>query len=213
VKSNTVILRDTGKIYTASLGSGNGGNISITTNSIVGINNSDIIASAISGRGGKINITTSGIFGLQYRTLLTPENDITASSQFGVSGTVQVNTIGINPANALNELPSEITDSSRQIADRCGAAKTSSFIATGRGGMPQGPRKKKGSDRTWNDLRTNAVQASSIFTPIAQNISQPIVEASAFQIDESGSIALVAPNPISAQTAETCGMAGLIGAL
>jgi large exoprotein involved in heme utilization and adhesion len=50
-----------------------------------------------------------------------------------LEGNVQVNTIGINPANALNELPSEVVDSSTQIADRCGNSKTSSFVATGRG--------------------------------------------------------------------------------
>jgi large exoprotein involved in heme utilization and adhesion len=123
-----------------------------------------------------------------------------------------VNTIGINPTNALNALPHDITDSSRQIADRCGNAKNSSFVATGRGGMPQNPMKKRGSDRPWNDLRTNTLQTSAIVTPIAQNVSQPIVEATAFQIDASGVIALIAPNPISAPTAATCGMAGSIGA-
>ncbi len=212
IDSDTVILRDTGKIYTASLGSGNGGNIDITTSSIVGINNSDIIAGAISGRGGKINITTNGIFGLQFRTTLTPENDITASSQFGISGTVQVNTIGINPANALNALPGEVVDSSRQIADRCGNAKGGSLVATGRGGIPQGPRKKKDSDRTWNDLRMNTLQASALVKPVEENHGQPIVEASAIKFDASGSITLIAPTPMANQAAATCGMAASIGA-
>ncbi len=138
----------------------------------------------------------------------------------GINGNVQVNTIGINPANTLNALPSEVVDSSNQIADRCGASKTSSFIATGRGGMPQGPRKKKGSDRTWNDLRAISLQASAtvqpIVQPISQPISQPIVEASAMvfdrsksiEFDASGAIALIAPNPIANPAAATCGMAG-----
>jgi filamentous hemagglutinin family protein len=209
--SDILLLRHNSELSTQSNGTGNGGDITIDSPIIVGLENSDIIANAVKGRGGNIQITTQSLFGLKYRPMLTPDNDITASSEFGINGNVQVSTIGINPANTLNSLPSEVHDSSRQIADRCGNGKTSSFIATGRGGMPQGPRKKKSSDRTWNDLRTNALQASSIVTPITQNTSQPIVEASAFQIDASGSIALVAPNPISAQTVATCGMAGSIG--
>jgi large exoprotein involved in heme utilization and adhesion len=180
IQSQSLSLRNQSHITAIATGKASGGNITINSDLITGLENSDIIANAIEGKGGNIKITTQGIFGLQYRDRLTPENDITASSEFGISGNVQVNTIGINPANALNALPGEIHDSSRQIADRCGNAKTSSFIATGRGGMPQGP-KKHGSDRTWNDLRTDAVQASSSVPPIAQNISQPIVEATAFQ--------------------------------
>jgi large exoprotein involved in heme utilization and adhesion len=59
--------------------------------------------------------------GLQFRPHLTDESDITASSDFGINGNVPVNTIDMNPANALNSLPIEVSDSSHQIADRCGA--------------------------------------------------------------------------------------------
>jgi filamentous hemagglutinin family protein len=204
--TDTIILRDTGKIYTASLGSGNGGNINIITNSIVGINNSDIIASAISGRGGKISITTSGIFGLQYRDRLTDENDITASSQFGISGTVQVNTIGINPANALNTLPVDVVDSSRQISNRCASAQNGSFVSTGRGGIPQKPIQTWRTDRPWTDLRSPGLQASAIVQPIAQNTNPSLIEASAFQVDASGAILLVATTSIASQTGATCGI-------
>jgi filamentous hemagglutinin family protein len=205
-----LVLRQNSLISSTAMGSGNGGNLSIYAPIIVGLENSDIIANAFQGSGGNIRITTQSVFGLQFRSQLTSNNDITASSEFGINGNVQVNTIGINPANSLNALPTDITDSSTQITDRCGNAKTSSFIATGRGGMPQGPIKKNGSDRSWHDLRTNTLQTTTIVTPIAQNTHQPIVEATAFQIDESGSIALVAPNPIPATIAATCGIAGSI---
>jgi filamentous hemagglutinin family protein len=212
LQAQTLLLRDRSSITATAGGSGKGGNITIQSPIVVGLENSDIVANAVKGKGGSIQISTQSIFGLRYRDRLTSENDITASSEFGINGNVQVNTIGINPANALNELPSEVVDSSRQIADRCGAAKTSSFIATGRGGMPQSPMKKRGSDRPWNDLRTNEVQASAIVTPIAQNTSQPIVEASAIEFDEFGGIALTTPKNSAIQSA-TCGMAGSIGAL
>jgi large exoprotein involved in heme utilization and adhesion len=194
--NNSLIMRNNSIVANDSFGTGDGGETIINTPVLVGLGNSDIKANAIQGTGGTIKINTQGVFGLKYRSAVTPENDITASSDFGINGNVQVNTIGINPTNALNALPVNVTDSSRQMADQCSAAKTSSFIATGRGGMPPSPMKTRASDRTWHDLRTHTLQGSTIVPPIAQNIHQPIVEASAIEVDETGAIDLVAPKSI-----------------
>jgi filamentous hemagglutinin family protein len=200
-----LIMRNGSTIANDSFGVGDGGNTTISSPILVGLGNSDIKANAIQGSGGKIKITTQKIFGLQYRDRLTPENDITASSEFGISGNVQVNMIGINPASSLTTLPSEVKDSSRQITDRCGAAKTSSFIATGRGGMPQNPMKKRGSDRSWHDLRpmmtSNPVTVQAM---VSQNVVQPLLEASAIEVAATGEITLVAPQSIQPHSA-TCG--------
>jgi large exoprotein involved in heme utilization and adhesion len=118
-----------------------------------------------------------------------------------------VNTIGINPTNALNTLPVDIVDSSRQIADRCAAAKTSSFIATGRGGIPQSPMKKQRVDRPWNDLRPTVATNPVAIQPLST--SQPLVEASAFVVDATGAITLVAASAIAPQPAATCGIGAL----
>lgn len=202
---DSLVLRQGSKISATAAGKGAGGDLSINSPIIVGLENSDIIANAQQGRGGNIQITTQGILGLSYRTALTPSNDITASSEFGLNGDVQVNTIGISPTNALNELPVDIIDSSRQIVDRCGSAKNSSFISTGRGGISQGPIKKKGSDRSWHDLRPQT--SSHSVTPVAWSKAiQSIVEASAIQIDASGSVVLVAARPIELPSAATCGI-------
>ncbi len=73
-------------------------------------------------------------------------------------------------------------DSSRQIADRCGNAKGGSLVATGRGGMPQGPMKKHSSDRPWNDLRSMSVSNPTTVPPIVtENPVKPIVEATAIE--------------------------------
>ena len=81
--SNNLILRNGSLITTNATGTSSGGNILINAPVIVGLENSDIVANAIQGRGGNIQITTESIFGLKYRSQLTPENDITASSKFG----------------------------------------------------------------------------------------------------------------------------------
>ena len=202
LNAQALILRQGSRITATAGGFGNGGNITIDSLTLVGLENSDIVANASRGRGGNVAITAQSILGLQYRTALTPNNDITASSEFGMSGNVEVNTIGINPANALNSLPSEVADSSRQISDRCGNDKASSFIATGRGGIPQGPQ-KRGSARSWNDLRPPAPLSAPIATI---DPTHPLIEASALHIDASGGIALVAAQPTSIQKVATCGV-------
>jgi large exoprotein involved in heme utilization and adhesion len=150
-------LRHGSFISTEAQGTGNGGNITLKAPIVLGLENSDIIANAKGGRGGNINITTQGIIGLKFRNTRTPRiditNDITASSEFNINGNVSINTIDINPTNALNALPHDITDASRQITDRCASSKTGSFISTGRGGIPKSPMQTRKSDRTWHDLR------------------------------------------------------------
>jgi len=75
---------------------GNGGNINMNSPFIVALpnENSDITANAYQGNGGKINIKTNAIFGLKYQSKLTDKSDITASSEFGVSGNVEITTPG-----------------------------------------------------------------------------------------------------------------------
>jgi filamentous hemagglutinin family protein len=156
LRSQSLILRRGSAVTTTAGSSGNGGNITIDVPVIAGLENSDIIANAVKGRGGNIQITTQGIFGLKYRDRLTPDNDITASSEFGVNGTVQVNNIGINPNSGLTALPVDTVDSSQKIANGCATKNNSRFVATGRGGVPQNPMQVLEGDRTWLDLRTIA---------------------------------------------------------
>ena len=75
----------------ASATGGDGGNITIDTETLLGLNNSDITANAVEGDGGNINITATSILGYQERPELTFFSDITASSEFGVDGTVTIN--------------------------------------------------------------------------------------------------------------------------
>ncbi|MEH2456614.1 MAG: S-layer family protein [Nostoc sp.] len=188
-----LLMRDCSNITATAGGNGNGGNININAPIIAGLENSDIIANAVKGRGGNIQISTQGLFGLKFRPQLTPDNDITASSQFGVSGTVQVNTIGVDPNSGLVELPANVIDSSQQIATGCTVSKGSSFVATGRGGIPQNPTQQVTSDRTWSDVRdlsayrkTQKLQAQMPESP------EVLVQATSWHRNAQGKIELVA---------------------
>jgi large exoprotein involved in heme utilization and adhesion len=190
---------------------GNGGNISINAPILLGLENSDITASAVQGRGGNIQITTQGIFGLAFRPRLTPESDITASSEFGVSGNVQISTINTDPSSGLVELPVEVVDPSQRIATGCTDMSGSSFVATGRGGVPQNPTQQITGDRTWNDMRD-----LSAYRQRGQGVAHsprpvspsPIVQATSWQRNPiTGEVELIAAQPASPNLFATCAIA------
>ncbi len=125
---------------------GSGGNIAITMprGFIVALpqENSDISANAFTGSGGSVNITAQGIYGIQFRPRPTPLSDITASSEFGFSGTVTLNTPDVDPSRGLAPLLINLVDPTGLIAQTCaprGEQRVSSFVATGRGGLPPSP--------------------------------------------------------------------------
>ncbi|MEH1935823.1 MAG: S-layer family protein [Nostoc sp.] len=200
-----LLLRDNSAIAATAGGNGNGGNININAPIIAGLENSDIIANAIKGRGGNIQITTQGIFGLKLRDQLTPDSDITASSQFGLSGTVQVNTIGVDPNSGLVELPANVTDPSQQIATGCAGSEGSRFIATGRGGIPENPTKQVMSDRTWSDIRDiSAYRKMGELNAQIPALPEVLVEATTWHRNADGKVELIAAKPAHVQPSLTC---------
>ncbi|MFE4107177.1 two-partner secretion domain-containing protein, partial [Almyronema epifaneia] len=148
-----MVMRYGSLISAEAGGAGDGGNITINSPVIAGFENSDIVANAFEGNGGNIQITTQGIFGLEFRDQRTPENDITASSQFGVNGTVTINNPNLDPDSGIVELPENVVDASNQVATGCAEQANSRFVATGRGGIPLNPSEQVASDRPWNDIR------------------------------------------------------------
>ena len=74
----------------------NGGNITINSDTIIGSNNSDITANAFEGNGGNIEVNSDLILGIESRAKLTPNSDITASSDLGIDGTVTINSPDTN---------------------------------------------------------------------------------------------------------------------
>ncbi|NEO73060.1 filamentous hemagglutinin N-terminal domain-containing protein, partial [Moorena sp. SIO3H5] len=121
-----------------------GGKIEIDTDTLVGLGNSDITANAQLGSGGSVTINAQGIFGLEFRDRLTPDNDITSTSNLGSSfnGEVILNISQVDPTSGLTELPGSPVDGEAILAnDLCGfennrIAGGSSFFITGKGGLP-----------------------------------------------------------------------------
>ncbi|HEY9603383.1 MAG TPA: S-layer family protein, partial [Allocoleopsis sp.] len=210
LRHNSLISTSAG---TAQAG-GNGGNITIHAPFIIAVpeEDSDIRANAYTGQGGNINITTQGIYGLQFRPRQTPLSDITASSDFGVNGTVQINS-AFDVTQGVTNLPTDLVDASNQINQACSpsgaeARKENRFVITGRGGLPPSPneilqgesvitnwvtidsQENNTNDSQENNTNNAAPQANP---PGAR--PKPLVEAQGWVYGSDGKIILVAQVP------------------
>jgi filamentous hemagglutinin family protein len=200
---------------------GNGGQITINTDTLVGLENSDITANAFEGNGGFIQIAAQGVFGLERREQLTGSSDITAFSEKNpeLPGVVEINTPDVDPSRGIVNLPEEVVDVTGLIAQGCSAGGgkadrgSSEFTVTGRGGLPPTPREALSSDTVledWGTLALTSVQplrlsqhdarenrsgSPAVATYPTRPKPAPLVEASGWVIDAKGEVILTATAP------------------
>lgn len=220
LRRNSLISTSAGTAFSG----GNGGTININAPFIFAVpqENSDITANAFSGQGGSVNIQANSIFGLvpqsreQLQQLLgttdptlldsrrLPTNDITAISQSNpaLNGIVSINTPDVDPSRGLIQLPTNLVDASKQIAQSCNPEniqRTSSLFITGRGGIPYSPTEPLTSEVVMADWITpeNATSTSNAKpTAVEKTFDSPkIVEAQGWIINAHGDIILVAQSP------------------
>ena len=163
LENESKIVATAGKLAT-------GGNINIAADFVFGFpptgsEGSDISANADLGKGGIVKIARTAIFGLTYRPKLTPLNDITATSNAGLQGTVTFTGIDVDPTRGLSPLPIETRDPSNLIDQSCspGSAEkqTSQYTNTGRGGLPPSPDDPLNTDTTLAQLATPVLQSAN----------------------------------------------------
>jgi filamentous hemagglutinin family protein len=124
-------LRDNSAITTSVAGGeGNGGNITIDPTFVVLDDNSRIIAQAKEGSGGNINITVDLLF-------QSPDSLIDASSEFGQSGTITVNSPDTNILGGITMLPEAFFDAAALMKQRCAARAGGRSSLVLRGGSGQ----------------------------------------------------------------------------
>lgn len=193
---NLLRLENESLISATASGNANGGNINIDTKYLIalpsqGFKGSDIIANAIGGNGGNINITAQRIFGIESRSQQTQFNDITASSEFGTNGVIEINTLEFEPAR--EELPANLIDVSRIIEQNlCQAGRGSQFTVTGRGGLPNSPNEVFSSNETWEDWRIAESSQQPVGLQPTVNRQETIVEAQGWVINSQGKVVLMA---------------------
>ena len=109
-----------------------GGNIFVEAPDTLVLQRSRLSANAINGHGGYILITADGF-------LPSIETSITASSEFGVQGTVEIRTPDTDVGSGLVVLPETLVSKNINLAERCAlrlAGDVSSFFLNGQGGIP-----------------------------------------------------------------------------
>jgi large exoprotein involved in heme utilization and adhesion len=111
-----------------------GGNISIDP-AVMTLQNSQILAQAVQGQGGTIGIT-AGTF------LADQTSIVSASSQFGLSGTVTIQSPVSNLSGTLATLPQRPLQAHSLLRQSCAAkanGQSSTFLVTGRDRLPAEP--------------------------------------------------------------------------
>ncbi|WP_414584459.1 filamentous hemagglutinin N-terminal domain-containing protein [Scytonema sp. PCC 10023] len=207
---NLLLLRRGSRISatagTDRAGGGDGGNISINAPNglIVAVpgENSDITANAFTGKGGQIEINTSGLFGIQPSFQLTPENNITAFSESGISGEITINRADVEQRLESVELPTVLADTSNIIDTSCAAfadGEGNSFTVTGRGGLPPSPYDFLSTDVVWSDNRIPNIATQqrrsegSAAKPVSKAKAEAvqIVPATGWVFDGKGNVTLI----------------------
>jgi filamentous hemagglutinin family protein len=180
-----------------------GGNITIKSDVIAALENSDINANALQGQGGNVTITAAGIFGTQFREGVeaTPESDITATgANRGQDGIVQIDA-EINPASGLVSLPESLVDAASLLGkDFCSRQRNSQFIVTGRGGIPATPADPASPSTVWQDWSLTEIAETPTNGATSEAASPErvvLIEAQGWYTNEAGQVILTA-NPTTA---------------
>lgn len=157
VKEN-LILRNNSLISAQAFEDANGGNINISANFIIALpsESSDILANSFRGNGGNITITTEGIVGLEVTEGLIEANlsEINASSEFGQSGSVTIVTPEGQTAEPERDVKTEVVSLDKSSLDNyCRNLGKSSYIISGRGGIPLLSEQINSEVNNWEDWR------------------------------------------------------------
>ncbi|MEC4815924.1 MAG: filamentous hemagglutinin N-terminal domain-containing protein [Scytonema sp. PMC 1069.18] len=183
---NIRLFGDTNIRTNVFTGAGGGGNITLTANSIIALNDSDIFSFARDGKGGDIRFNTRAFLSLPLYNSSPATTDISTldsldrnqrvdvNASGGISGTIS----GIPDVtflqNSLTELPQNVLDVNALIATSCIVRRNNrqegTFFVTGKGGLPERP-----GDAPLSPYPTGAMQSLSTQRP-RWKIGDPIVE-------------------------------------
>ncbi|MBF0560021.1 MAG: filamentous hemagglutinin N-terminal domain-containing protein [Nitrospirae bacterium] len=126
-------IRNSSITATVRGGTGNGGNIVLNSEQVV-LEGSRIIANADKGNGGSIDIK-SNVF------IKTSDSTVSASSNFGLQGTVEISAPLVDLSGNLTALPAAFIDTGALFPKPCAQREEdmSSFVVKGKDGAPPQP--------------------------------------------------------------------------
>jgi filamentous hemagglutinin family protein len=192
--SANILSLDNGTITAQAFNNVNGGNLEIDADVIAAFpnGNSDIQASAEQGEGGNITIDAESLFGIEERPLNDSTNDINASSEFALDGSVNVNVSNINPVQGATELPSNVVEPEQTTAQTCQAGRgtaNNGLAIAGKGGVTPAPDAPLNSENIISAEQNPAAYAIPEPIETSQGKIQP---ARGITVTKSGHIVLTA---------------------
>ena len=193
---DALTLNNQSLISAQAFNDANGGNLDIDARFVVAFSgNNDILASAEDGIGGNIAIDTESLLGIEERQVSDSTNDINASSNFNLDGTVDINILNFDPIQGVAELPRNVVEPQDTIAQACRADRTTaknanSFIVIGKGGVTPLPDAPLNSAGTIVDGRVDN-NLSAIPQAIATSNGK-IKPARGIKVAQNGEIILTA---------------------
>jgi filamentous hemagglutinin family protein len=191
---DTMYFRNNSSISARATGEADGGNIDVNANFVITFpnQNNDMIASAENGDGGNIEITAEGIFGAEERQAIpgNSTNDIDVSSDFGLEGSVNINTPDTDIQTAT-ELPSNPVKIEPPVSGICSNnidGGGSSLTLQGRGGLPQQPTDPLSADAL---LIGGEIRADRKLEEVDQVGEQGLRPTTNEQEDEEGTVYII----------------------
>ena len=154
---DSLTLQENSLISAQAFNNANGGNIDIEADFIIGNpnENNDILATAVRGDGGNISILSNGIFGIREGKSQPPNssNDIDASSEFGVDGTITFN-FPEATSNFQEKRSVNIVDVRNLLNNNfCKISLGSKYYSVGKGGIGISPDRDLNVGDSWTDFR------------------------------------------------------------
>lgn len=213
IAARDILLTNSSLISSSvSDGSGGGGNISIRASQIfLAFADSDVLANAQFGDGGSIAIAAPVFIADLFATIgRNPGRDfsrfrgngrvdISASSVFGVGGTVQIPDISFIQYS-LNALPEDFVNSDQIVAGSCLTrrnAQRGSFVVTGTGGLARTPYSQMAGRYDVAPVKPISTPSPSRLSPssppppsLAWKPGDPIQEAQGFITTPDGRVVL-----------------------
>lgn len=182
ITADNILLRGDSDIRTNVVtGSNNGGNITITADSVIAFDDSDIFAFAQDGQGGDINLDTPAYFGENFtlNSLTSNPDDLNNNSRAdinatgAVSGEVSIPDVSFIQ-NSLAELQDNSINTDELVANSCvvrSRQNNGKFIITGTDSLPLRPGNAEMSEYPTGEVRSVPDNNNSGWQP-----GDPIIE-------------------------------------
>jgi filamentous hemagglutinin family protein len=167
-------------------GTGGGGNLTLSADTIVALDKSDLFASSSDGVGGNITLDTDAFFSNNFNPaflnadpeFLDNNNRVDISASGAFDGVVDIPDVNFLP-NSLIELSEEILNTDEVVSNSCvlpNQEQGGTFVVTGTGGLAVRPNDAAVSNYGTGDVRTLPQKPNVTSTENEWQPGEPIVE-------------------------------------